>query len=184
MSFHLTHPGEPPELGDRYRCILADPPWAETGGGKIKRGADRHYPVLATPEIIRVMLTAPAWRPAADCHLWLWVTNNFLEHGLLVMRALGFRYVTNVVWAKRRFGLGQYARGQHELMLFGVRGRLPAIRKTRSLLGGDLLPRREHSRKPDEQYEAIETVSPGPRVEFFARRPRADWDVWGNEVAA
>ena len=30
----------------KYKTILADPPWYQRGGGKIKRGADRHYPIL------------------------------------------------------------------------------------------------------------------------------------------
>jgi len=169
-----------------YRCILADPPWQERGGGKIKRGADRHYPLLKTPDIIRVMLTAPQWRPcAAGCHLWLWVTNNFLEDGLHVMKALGFRYVTNAVWAKARMGLGQYLRGQHELLLFGVMGRLNGeARAQPTLIGGDRVHKTTHSKKPQESYEAIERVSPGPRVEFFARQRRDGWDAFGNEVAA
>jgi len=167
-----------------YKCLLADPPWTETGGGKIKRGADRHYPLLKTHEIIEVMLSAPQWRPdPSGAHLWLWVTNNYLEDGLFVMKALGFRYVTNAVWAKTRMGLGQYLRGQHELLLFGVRGRQPAmIRNRPTLIGKKLLPRTEHSRKPDEAHAMIEAVSPGPRVEFFARRPREGWDAFGNEV--
>ena len=164
-----------------YRCILADPPWNETGGGKIKRGADRHYPLLKTPEIIETMLRAPEWRPEpTGCHLWLWVTNNYLADGLDVMRSLGFRYITNAVWTKQRFGLGQYLRGQHELLLFGVRGRLPALVRNRStLISGD---REVHSRKPVHAYETIEAVSPGPRVEFFARAARTGWFTFGNEV--
>lgn len=184
----LSHTNIAPDMptpDGEYRCILADPPWNESGGGVIKRGADRHYPLLKTPDIIRVMLTAEQWKPAKDAHLWLWVTNNFLEDGLHVMKALGFRYVTNIAWAKDRMGLGQYVRGQHELMLFGVRGRLMGQSNTvSSLLGGGLLRRSEHSKKPDIQYLAIEQVSPGPRVEFFARRRRDGWDAFGNEVAA
>lgn len=173
-----TPPGE-------YRCLLADPPWLERGGGKVKRGADRHYPLLKTPEIVRVMVTATQWRPAKDAHLWMWVTNNFLEDGLHVMKALGFRYVTNAVWAKDRVGLGQYLRGQHELLLFGVRGRLAGrSRTTSSLLGGDRLPRTRHSEKPEWGHIAAEQVSPGPRVEFFARTRREGWDAFGNEVAS
>ncbi len=175
----------PTERGE-YRCILADPPWLERGGGKVKRGADRHYPLLKTPDIIRVMLTAPQWRPCPQgCHLWLWVTNNFLEDGLHVMKALGFRYVTNAVWAKDRIGLGQYLRGQHELLLFGVMGRLSASSRSQStLLGKGILPRGRHSAKPDDTLATVEQVSPGPRVEFFARERRAGWDAFGNEVAA
>lgn len=167
-----------------YRCILADPPWYERGGGKYKRGADRHYPIMKTPQIVDTIYRSPLFQPHAEgCHLWLWVTNNFLEDGLFVMKALGFRYVTNAVWAKTSIGLGQYLRGQHEIMLFGIRGRLPSeSRSWSSLVGGGLVKRTEHSRKPEESYAIIEGVSPGPRAEIFARRERPGWDVWGNQV--
>lgn len=172
-------------MADRYACIAIDPPWNERGGGKCKRGADRHYPLLKTPEIIAVVLQSPAWRPADNAHLWLWVTNNFLRDGLLLMESLGFRYVTNLAWLKQtdlgivQIGLGRYLRGSHELCLFGVRGRLAA----ESAAGSAVLARRgRHSRKPDEAYQTIERVSPGPRLEMFARDRRPGWDVWGNEV--
>lgn len=160
-----------------YQCIVADPPWWESGGGG--RGAQNHYPLLRTPDIIRVMYQSGTWRPASNAHLWLWATNNFLEDGLFVMRALGFRYITNFAWAKDRIGIGQYSRGQHELLLFGVRGRLPAVRKMSTLIKG---VRERHSAKPEQSYVTIEATSPGPRLEMFAREPRAGWDVWGNEV--
>ena len=170
-----------------FACISADPMWAELGGGG--RGAQNHYEVASTPEIIRVMLSSPVWRPARDAHLWLWVTDNFLEDGLLVMRALGFRYVRTAVWVKTSanqerlaFGLGQYMRGQHELALFGVRGRAPA--RARDVGSVIIAPRGRHSRKPDEFYERAERLSPAPRLEMFAREPRAGWTVWGNEVEA
>ena len=58
---------------DAYPCIAADPPWNEQGGGKCKRGADRHYPLIKKREdILRTMVTAPCWRPADNAHLWLW----------------------------------------------------------------------------------------------------------------
>jgi len=163
-----------------YKCIVADPPWNETGGGKIKRGADRHYPLLKTPQIIEVMKNAEVWLPDESCHLWLWVTNNHLPDGLKVMEALGFRYVTNLCWAKDRFGIGQYLRGQHELCLFGVRGKtmMPEKRNVPSLVQ---VPRGEHSVKPNEAFGYIERVSPGPRLEMFSRGTREGWTTWGNE---
>lgn len=167
-----------------YRCIVADPPWEETGGGG--RGAQNHYEVADTASIIRAMVSAPCWRPATSAHLWLWVTDNFLADGLLVVRALGFRYVRTRVWVKLNaqgdlaFGMGQYARGAHELVLFGVRGRCPALcRDLRSVCEA---PVAEHSRKPDKFFAETERVSPGPRLEMFARRARPGWDVWGNEA--
>jgi N6-adenosine-specific RNA methylase IME4 len=106
-----------------YSTILMDPPWNETGGGKIKRGADKHYPLVKTPDLPRVIMQSPEWRPANDCHLYMWATNTFLADAIWLMGTLGFKYKTNVVWTKDRIGLGQYFRGQHELLLFGVRGK-------------------------------------------------------------
>ena len=37
---------------------------------------------------------------AANAHLYLWVPNALLPEGLEVMQAWGFRYVSNVIWAK------------------------------------------------------------------------------------
>lgn len=163
-----------------YACIAADPPWPHRGGGG--KGAQEHYDTLSIDQIIRVMLTAPCWQPADNAHLWLWVPNNWLEQGLHVMRALGFRYVTNLAWAKDKMGIGFYLRGKHELCLFGVRGSLSSQSKGTSSL---VVARRlQHSRKPDEAYDAIEAVSPGPRLEMFARRERDGWDLWGNQAPA
>lgn len=36
----------------KYKTIYVDPPWMERGGGKIKRGADRHYKLMTTKEIM------------------------------------------------------------------------------------------------------------------------------------
>ena len=167
---------------DRFKTIVADPPWPETGGGKICRRAQKHYPVVKDGDMAGVLATAPCWHPADDCHLWLWVTNNRLPLGLSIMTTLGFRYVTNLVWVKDRFGIGQYLRGQHEICLFGVRGKtmMPPIRNVPSVVHA---PRTRHSAKPDLVFDAIERVSPGePRLEMFARQPRSGWTVWGNEV--
>ncbi len=163
-----------------YQTIVADPPWLERGGGKIKRGADKHYPLMKTPQIIETMLNANCWHPADDCHLYLWTTNNFLKDGLQVMEALGFRYVTMLTWVKDRMGLGYYFRGQTEPLLFGVKGKLkPQVRNEPTVI---LAPRRKHSQKPDEAYRKIRAVSPGPRLDMFSRGYREGWDVWGNEV--
>lgn len=178
-----------------YSCISADPPWEEHGGGKCKRGADRWYPLMKKEEIARVMVSAPCWRLAESCHLWLWVTNNHLEDGLWVMKEVGFRYVTNRCWAKmtctedlnqfwmkQRHGLGQYMWGEHELLLLGVRG--PTMLPPSEGRPGTLLlaPRtREHSEKPEQAYRDMERVSHsvGPRLEMFAAgAPRAGWDKW------
>lgn len=167
-----------------YKTILMDPPWAEYGGGKIKRGADRHYPLIRDVSAIvnLVVLWSGYWNPDPEgCHLYCWVTNNHLKQGLELVEQLGFSYVTNLVWVKDRIGLGQYFRGQHELCLFARMGQtmLPRDRTVPTVI---LEPRRQHSQKPEGLVAAIERVSPGPYLELFARAPRAGWDVWGNEV--
>ena len=189
-------------FGDDFACLAMDPPWLERGGGQCKRVADRHYPLMPVDQILKVILAAPEWRPAESAHLWMWVTDNFLEDGLWLIRALGFRYIRTFPWVKLRreirgdarltdlcelasaglqIGLGQYARGAHELLLLAVRGEAmvpPPDRRPPSVI---FAPRTEHSRKPLAAYQLIERVSPGPRVEFFARSPREGWTVAGNQ---
>jgi N6-adenosine-specific RNA methylase IME4 len=194
--------GAPPQAR-RYRTIYADPSWQERGGGEIKRGADRHYGLMSTEAICAL----PAWRwAAADAHLYLWVTNNFLEDGFRVIKAWGFEYVTTITWFKGdvigleevteasgdkadtmlQVGLGQYFRGVTEPCLFAVRGSLPY----RELPGGKRAqgrtgfhaPRGRHSEKPAKMRRMIETVSHGPYLEMFCRQPAPGWDAWGNEI--
>jgi N6-adenosine-specific RNA methylase IME4 len=164
----------------KYKTILIDPPWLERGGGRIKRGADRHYPLLNTEEILLVISGCPMFKPDENSHLYLWVTNNFLKDGLRVMETIGFRYITNIVWVKDRIGLGQYFRGQHELCLFGVMGRL--MTRRRDIPTVIFEPKTSHSRKPESMYRLIEEASYPPRLEMFARNKRDGWDSWGQEV--
>ena len=170
-------------MTDKIKTILADPPWNESGGGKIKRGADRHYPLMKTQDIIDMPVSQLA---EDDAHLYLWVTNGHLPHGLMVMQAWGFTYKTCITWAKDRFGLGQYFRGQTEHVLFGVRGNIPYGRRSdgKRAQGRTLItaPRQEHSAKPEELRAMIQVVSPGPYLELFARTRAPGWKVWGNEI--
>lgn len=83
-----------------WRCGLLDPPWTERGGGKIKRGADRHYPLVPTKELPGVIVRSGLWLPERDAHLWMWTTNNYLPDALWLGAELGFTYKTNAVWVK------------------------------------------------------------------------------------
>lgn len=211
----------------KYRTIVADPPWLERGGGKSKRGADRHYPLMPTHEIIEVMADAlglakqpaliagyaPHWvhnprsKVAESAHLWLWVTDNFLQDGFRVMDALGFRFVRSWLWVKMdvdedgavpigdlgeqltfypedrlQIGLGQYGRNCHEQVLFGVRGETSLPPPDRRCPSVFFAPKTKHSAKPQKFFDIVDRTSPLPALEMFARKPRAGWDVWGNEV--
>ena len=174
---------EIPEGG--FVTTLMDPPWPERGGGKIKRGADKHYDLISTKaEMLATVILAPNWCPADNSHLYMWVTNNYLPWGLWLYEALGFRYLTNLPWTKRRMGIGQYFRGCHELLLFGVRGSGKDVCKqgtcrTDALEG---IEPTQHSKKPEQAYALIEARSLGPYAELFARNKRPGWVSWGNEL--
>lgn len=170
--------------GMKYHTIYADPPWSEHGGGR--RGANVHYPLMKTKEIIAL---SPMVQDLADdnAHLYLWTTNNFLRDALEVMNAWGFRYVTAITWVKDRMGLGQYFRGMTEHCLFGLRGKLPykvIDGKRQQGKTGFFEKKREHSRKPVQMREMIEKVSYPPFIELFARERFDGWDAWGNEICA
>jgi N6-adenosine-specific RNA methylase IME4 len=125
---------------------------------------------------------------AAQSHLYLWVPNALLQEGLRVMEEWGFTYKSNLVWYKIRKdggpdgrGVGFYFRNVTELVLFGVRGSMRTLPPGRRQVNILATRKREHSRKPDELYDIIESCSPGPYLEVFARFPRPGWKQWGNE---
>jgi len=174
----------------RFGTILADPPWQFTNKtGKIAPEHKRlsRYGTMKLDEIKALPVQEIA---APTSHLYLWCPNAMLLEGLAVMKAWGFNYKSNIVWHKIRKdggsdgrGVGFYFRNVTELILFGVRGKnartLAPARRQVNLLG---TRKREHSRKPDEQYDIIEACSPGPFVELFARGTRKNWTSWGNQA--
>jgi len=177
-----------PDIEGGFKPVLADPPWRFANRtGKVApehRRLDRYSTM--TLDAIKELPVADA--AARDSHLYLWVPNALLPDGMAVMEAWGYRYVSNVVWAKRRKdggpdgrGVGFYFRNVTELILFGVRGSMRTLAPARRQVNMIETRKREHSRKPDEQYELIESCSPGPFLEMFARHPRPGWTVWGDE---
>jgi N6-adenosine-specific RNA methylase IME4 len=168
----------------RFRCIVADPPWPLSMRGKRKRAKEPKlpdalpYPTMTMDEICAMPIGELA---AEDCHLWLWTTNQHLNDGFRVMREWGFRYLVPIHWIKPS-GVGNWFIHRTQTILFGYREkcRFPAARYLPNILEtGD--PKR-HSQKPEESYRLVESVSPGPRLELFARTVRPGWSAWGNEV--
>src|SRR5690606_23110872 len=155
-----------PETDGGFKTILADPPWRFANRtGKVApehRRLDRY----GTMNLDDIMAMPVADIAADNAHLYLWVPNALLPEGIKVMEAWGFRYVSNIVWAKRRKdggpdgrGVGFYFRNVTELVLFGVRGSLRTLAPGRSQVNMIETRKREHSRKPDEQYDGIEAWS-------------------------
>lgn len=178
------------EIGGRkFATILADPPWRfQNKTGKMAPEHKRlsRYRTLSFEEIEDLPVGDMA---TGTAHLYLWVPNALLPQGLNVMQRWGFTYKTNLIWYKvrkdggpDRRGVGFYFRNVTEMILFGVCGKkartLPPGRSQENIL---LSQKREHSRKPDEQYELIESCSPGPYLELFARGARSGWVSWGNQ---
>jgi len=173
-----------------FSTVLADPPWQfENRTGKVAPEHRRlsRYGTMNLKDIKELPVSQVC---ASTAHLYLWVPNALLLEGIQVLQAWGFSYKTNLVWHKVRKdggpdgrGVGFYFRNTTELVLFGVRGKnartlAPGRRQVNILKSR----KREHSRKPDEMYEVIESCSPGPYLELFARGTRTGWTTWGNQA--
>ena len=165
----------------KYGVIVADPEWKfETYSpkGLTEKSAATHY---VTSELVDIKTRDVASIAADDCVLFLWGTNPMLPQALAVMEAWGFKYVSNYVWVKDRIGTGFWNRSQHELLLIGTRGKIPAPSPSMLLASVIEAPRRRHSEKPDEAYAMIAKYYPHlPKIELNARAPRAGFDVWGT----
>jgi N6-adenosine-specific RNA methylase IME4 len=176
--------------GKCFSTVLADPPWRFTNRTGKMAPEHRRLSRYGTLNLDQITALPVGEIAAPVAHLYLWVPNALLPEGLTVMRAWGFQYKSNIIWHKRRKdggsdgrGVGFYFRNVTEMLLFGVRGKnartLAPGRRQVNYIGSR---KREHSRKPDEQYAIIEGCSPGPYLELFARGARANWAVWGSEA--
>jgi N6-adenosine-specific RNA methylase IME4 len=164
-----------------YGVIYADPPWRfepysrETG---MDRAADNHYPTMTTDDIAAMKIPA-----ADDCVLFLWATAPMAPDALRVMAAWGFTYKSQAVWVKDRPGTGYWFRNQHEVLMVGTRGNIPAPAPGERFGSVIAAPVGRHSAKPFRFAEIIEELFPNAALlELFAREGRAGWDSWGLEA--
>jgi N6-adenosine-specific RNA methylase IME4 len=167
----------------KYGVILADPEWsfevysAETG---MDRSADNHYPTSATDVIAARDVASIA---ADDSVLFLWATVPMLPDALRVMEAWGFTYKSQMVWVKDRIGTGYWFRNQHEILLVGTRGGVPAPAMGDQVPSVMTAPVGVHSAKPEAFLDVIVSYYPNlPKIELNRRGPaRPGWSAWGNE---
>lgn len=162
----------------QYHVIALDPPWAyDNRPDDLTHRAANPYPSMTVEEITALDIPALA---LADCVLWLWATNAFIEQAHQIARAWGFEKKTILTWVKDRMGTGDWLRGQTEHCLMCVKGRpMVTLTNQTTVIYG---PMREHSRKPDSFYELIDGLCPGLKVELFAREQREGWEVYGSEA--
>lgn len=172
-----------------FHTILADPPWRFTNRtGKVAPEHKRldRYKTMSLGDISSMPVHTLAIDPS---HLYLWVPNALLPEGLAIMKSWGFNYKTNIIWQKIRkdggpdgSGVGFYFRNTTEILLFGVKGKnARTLAPGRSQVNVIRTRKREHSRKPDEQYKIIESCSRAPYLELFARNKRDGWVSWGDQ---
>lgn len=174
----------------KFGTVLADPPWRfinRTGKMAPEHKRLNRYNTMTVDEISALPVAASL---AEVAHLYLWVPNALLPDGLRVLAAWGFQYKSNIIWHKIRKdggpdgrGVGFYFRNVTEILLFGVKGKNARTKAPgRRQVNFIATRKREHSRKPDEQYGIIEACSHAPYLELFARGERPKWVVWGNQA--
>lgn len=160
-----------------FTTIVIDPPWDWGDEGDVDQ-LGRARPTYATMSLGQL---AALYIPAADnSHIYLWITNRSLPKGFTLLDAWGFRYVTCLTWVKPHYGMGNYFRGQTEHLLFGVRGSLSLMRRDVGTVIHAPRGDSDHSSKPVEAYDLIETCSPGPYLDMFSRQTRRGWFTWGE----
>jgi N6-adenosine-specific RNA methylase IME4 len=165
-----------------FAAIVIDPPWdwGDEGDGNGAFGRTRP-PYVTIP--YEGLLRLPVGELAdVDCHLYLWITNRSLPKGFGLLEAWGFRYITCLTWVKPTYGMGTYFRGQTEHVLFGVKGSQPLRRRDVGTCFAAPRGPNGHSSKPVEFYDLVESCSPGPYLEMFARSQRPGWTAWGGEL--
>lgn len=195
-------------MSTKYRTIVADPPWDHSDGTGVKFSiGDRanrrpmldgpqirtlQYPTMTVAEISALPVSELA---ESDAHLYLWATNRYVESAYGVARSWGFKPTTLLTWCKDPnpgWLPGGTFPSNTEFILFAHRGSLPALSRANGrwfvwprLRGPSVAEGQKrntkHSAKPEAFLDLVESVSPGPYLELFARRNRLGWSTWGNE---
>lgn len=162
------------DAATEFPTIVIDPPWRYNNVAT-RGAAEDHYPTMSQDELRALELPS-----ATNAHIYLWVTNSFFEDAFELLRCWGFTYKTCLTWCKPQIGMGNYFRSTTEHVLFGVKGRQATLRN--DVPTHFIADRTRHSAKPESFYDLVESCSPGPFLEMFARRRRFGWSVWGNEA--
>ena len=175
-----TPPVEYQHDGQHFQTIVLDPPWDWGDEGDVDQFG-RARPIYDTMNIEEIMALPVDTLVADNAHIYLWITNRSLPKGFVLLEKWGFRYVTCLTWCKPHFGMGNYFRGSTEHVLFGIKGSLGLLRQDVGTWFTAPRPG-QHSAKPEEFHQLVESCSPGPWLEMFARSERNGWVTWGAEV--
>lgn len=193
-----------------FKTIVVDPPWKKSTGGVGHKSLQpsTHYTVQNKYEIIETINNWFAqYHIASESHLYMWAVNSFTagaNQGILpaleVCKHIGFKPVTLIPWIKKNIGSPTpYGMRYTEMCIFAVRYDKGKGKRTRysgtneieSVPNGRGLcsskdyieaDRRQHSRKPDEFYQYVESRSKGPYLDVYSRTSRPNWTSIGNQT--
>lgn len=169
----------------KYDVLIVDAPWKYNNkktGGSHKSGASQKYDTMTTDDLSDLRFYINDLMQE-NSYLFLWTTNSMMKEALYLVECYGFEFKTILTWDKMRYGMGYWFRGQTEHCLFGVKGKVPALKTNfRNLIQEKP---NGHSKKPDVFYGMIQTVFNGKNIlELFATRERfANWTCIGNEIS-
>lgn len=164
-----------------FRAILCDAPWSfRTYGGQdvAPARAEQPYDVMSLADLKCLPVGDVA---ARDAVLFMWTVSHLQDEATDLAKAWGFTPKSVAfIWDKGRVGMGYWTRQEAEICKLYTRGK--PKRKSKGVRQMIRAPRREHSRKPDEQYARIEALVDGPYLEMFARQAWPGWVAWGNQT--
>lgn len=117
----------------------------------------------------------------------MWIISSHIDQAIELGEAWGFQLKTNAfTWVKLtkdgkpKMGMGYWTRKGSEQCLMFTRGKPKRLNAgVREVITAQP---REHSRKPDQQYQRIEQLVGGPYLELFARQAWPGWTAWGNQT--
>lgn len=173
-----------PRIVGGWGLVLADPPWrfkSFDGKSAVPTQAADPYETMTIDDLMAMNVMGVA---SKNSLLAMWVVGTHMEQAMRLARAWGFSYVTDLfVWDKGKMGMGYHTRKEAELCLLFKRGKGLPVRShsVRQIIRA---PKRQHSRKPDEQYDALDALygTEIRRLELFARQQRFGWTAWGLET--
>ena len=157
------------------RTVLADVPF-RFDNQTTRAAASNHYELMSFDELMDFHFP----HDEQSCLLLFWAWSAVLPECLEIVKAWGFEYKALLTWVKPHMGLGNYVRNATEHMILAVKGRVRPVERRQ--LSWFIAEAREHSRKPEMQYDIAERLGEPPYLELFARRPRLGWISYGKEL--
>lgn len=185
--------------------------WKAYSDKGMGRSAEQHYPTMSRRELVNLPVkdvisdravlilwvtpqdkdfaiqeVIPAWNMVFKTDAFIWgKTRKDLDAHFrrLYRRVAAGEQVDPIEFLESCFVTtkGYYSRKQSETCLLATTKKIPK-RMDRGVKELIIAPRKHHSAKPEEQYNRIERLFPGPYLELFGRHTRPGWTTLGNDI--